>query len=242
MERKEFCIETFQRGEYLGAFADHLALLGWGSREGKGRTHNYRFTFSDLEKISVRIVREDMGFPFGCTYDVTIEGPRPQIRKFVEQAKKNHEYLTHSIKVCDEQFKEVKKYDGLIKVVKKDEIFKDFVGRPVIVFEYNHSNKVGRLAKPTEFDIGYLKDLKFTSREESSFWIVNGVCLATKDSKHWIQPIHEICDIKYGYVGSSGDIALGHDQDKFDFYALDSDKTLVEVIERIQDGRSVSIS
>ena len=238
MDGEETRVEKFYNGDYLGAFANLLLGNGWGTIKRKKGGRKYKFSHNNLKDVLVEITEQDIGL-FGIhDYEVTLTGPRNQINEFIRAAKRNHEDASHSLESCNNQFREVKKYNGLILVAK--ECLRDMINKPIIRFEYSRQPvKETKISRPKFVVLGYIKSCTLGEPERSLFSL-EGVMLHIANPKE--DAPHIVRGKRYRSEGGSFNCSLFERIPGFEFYRLESDKILDEVIERIKDHRAVSLS
>ena len=215
--------EKGSNGDYLEAFAHHLVLHGQGKCE-RNDNGTYFIIGEPIYDLEIFIRNISAEFSDGPFYEITLEGSTLMIQLFMDGAKKR-EWVNWSTFSVRKQLREPKKYSDLMTNINSDQI-EEFYERPIIRIEFGNSGK-----KPQGASIGYVY-------EDS---LNKGVRLKRRVRERR-GVIHHIGGFNYVPAGKVEGAALGVGYEKFKFYTLDTDDTVQEVIERIEDDRPVIIT
>ena len=221
--------ETFYRGEYLEAFANYLVANEHGGMRREGNMRSYDFSHSNLDNLRVSVTREDEDF-HSVSCDVTLRGPREQIREFIRAAGRVLDNSLHSREMVEKQLKEVKKYKNVLRKVNFDEVGKR-IGKPFLMTSSPADSEV-----PLGANIGYLGENPYSCKS----FLIRG-CNLTRP--YWKLSdgavVHNIGGVKY--IGNTRNGSLVYEGANCKYFTVES-KNFDELIERIEDGRPVFIS
>lgn len=226
--------ETFYNGDYLEAFANLLVVNRHGKRRRNRNRDKYSFNHRNFDQLEIVITSEWLGLGSATSQEISLRGPRKQIRKFMEDADRTLENAVHSQESVAKQLLEVKRYENVLRRIAFSQV-KDSIGRPFLMTSPPWNSDI-----PHWGHIGYLREIQLA---EKSPWITGGFSLERLDSKSKAKrAVHEIDGVKYRGGGhpTYGE-SIVCEGERNNYFVIESDE-FGELIERIEDSRPVVIT
>lgn len=112
-EADQIIEEKFYRADYLGDYANFLIIEGWGTMRRRDKQEDKRYykfpKHFMVPNVEVTIYQGLMGLWHARHYDVTLKGPKWQVDKFKDGAKRLLEGMVSSFECVKKQMIEKEK-------------------------------------------------------------------------------------------------------------------------------------